>query len=64
MRVVDGRYVCSHCGTILDIPVDQREPHVVIRALGGEPNYRSLVLDGREIHRCEMTALELRSRTT
>ena len=60
MRIVNGRYVCSHCGKALPIPADAPDPHVVIRALGGAPNIRTLMLDGREIHSCEPHPLPLR----
>jgi hypothetical protein len=64
MRLIDGRYVCSHCGATLPIPIDRREPHVVIRATAGKPNVRSLMLDGRELHRCELSELQLIPRET
>ena len=60
MNIVNGRYVCSHCGEALPIPADATNPHVVIRALGGTSNMRTLMLDGREIHSCEPQPLRLR----
>ena len=62
MRVIDGHYQCSHCGQVLDIPATTTDPHVVVRAFAGQPNVRSLMLDGRELHRCELSQLELRTR--
>jgi len=53
MRLTDGRYQCLLCGAILDIPTDS-EPHVVIVAASGEPNMRTIVYEGVEIHRCEV----------
>jgi hypothetical protein len=60
MNIVNGRYVCSHCGEALPIPADVTNPNVVIRALGGTSNMRTLMLDGREIHSCEPQPLRLR----
>jgi hypothetical protein len=31
---------------------------VTIRASGGEPNFRSLTLNGEEIHHCEIGAMQ------
>ena len=56
MRLRDGRYECSHCGHILDIPLIEK-PRVVIRAMSGKPNVRSLELDGREIHSCVISPI-------
>ena len=53
LRLHDGRYECGFCGEILDIPLVD-EPEVTIRAAGGLPNFRSLTLNGKEIHRCEI----------
>jgi hypothetical protein len=51
VRLHDGRYECTLCGAILDIPVD-KEPSVVIKASSGAPNLRAIVYDGCEVHRC------------
>jgi hypothetical protein len=53
MRLRDGRYVCAHCGDVLEIPL-MENPRVMIRAAGGQPNIRVLYLDEDEIHRCEI----------
>ena len=60
MRLVDGRYVCSHCGQELPVPLDGLDPHVVIRAAAGRENVRTLMYDGREVHRCTVDPLPLR----
>ena len=54
MRLHDGRYECAHCGVVLAIPLID-DPQVMIRAAGGQPNTRTLSLDGREIHGCEIS---------
>jgi hypothetical protein len=55
MRLIDGRYQCLLCGAVLDIPTDS-EPQVVIVAASGEPNMRTIVYEGVEIHRCAVQA--------
>jgi hypothetical protein len=54
MRLHDGKYECVLCGAVLDVPTD-REPQVVIKAASGQPNTRTIVYDGKEIHACMMT---------
>jgi hypothetical protein len=51
MRLHDGRYECALCGEVLDI-TETEDPLVTIRASSGQPNRRSLSLDGHEIHSC------------
>ena len=63
MRLHDGRYECAHCGEVLDIPLID-DPQVMIRAASGQPNTRTLSLDGREIHRCEISDESHRSAET
>ncbi len=53
MRQHDGKWVCAHCGAELDVPKGA-EPKVTIHAASGKPNVRVLMLDGKEIHRCEI----------
>jgi hypothetical protein len=53
MRLHDGRYECTLCGAVLDIPAE-KVPVVVIVAAGGQPNMRTIRVDGVEIHRCEL----------
>jgi hypothetical protein len=55
MRMRDGRYECQQCGQVLDIAEDA-VPRVEMKAASGEPNRRSITLDGREIHSCAMSA--------
>jgi hypothetical protein len=55
MRIHDGRYECAYCGE-LNIPLSN-EPQVTIRAAGGEPNFRSLTLNGEELHSCVIGAM-------
>jgi hypothetical protein len=57
MRIHDGRYQCAHCGELLDIPLIE-DPQITIRATGGQPNFRSLTLNGEEIHRCEIGTIQ------
>jgi hypothetical protein len=51
MRLRDGRYECTLCGAVLDVPTDQ-EPQVVIKAKSGSPNFRVIIYKGVEIHAC------------
>jgi hypothetical protein len=51
VRLRDGKCECSHCGTVLELPLDEA-PRVVIQAASGKPNVRILILKGEEIHRC------------
>jgi hypothetical protein len=51
LRRRDGRYECTLCGAVLDIPED-KVPLVVITAASGEPNMRAIMVEGTEIHRC------------
>ena len=55
MRVRDGTYQCSMCGTTLDV-VPNVLPQVTIIAAGGKPNIRILTVDGREVHRCDVSS--------
>ena len=63
MRLHDGRYQCALCGEVLDIPLVP-DPQVVVLAASGEPNMRTLSLDGKEIHRCPYGAVEERPAVT
>jgi hypothetical protein len=55
MRMRDGRYECQQCGEVLDITEDA-VPRVEMKGASGEPNRRSITLEGREIHSCPMSA--------
>jgi hypothetical protein len=57
MRLHDGRYQCALCRAILDVPLVD-DPQVVVVAASGEPNIRTLVFEGKEIHRCAYGAVE------
>ena len=61
MRLRDGRYECTLCGAILDLPTD-REPQVVIKARSGSPNMRAIIYEGTEIHSCPIGAKPKRRR--
>ena len=45
-----GLYIC---GEVLDIPADART-RTTIKAASGQPTWRVLTRDNKEIHRCEM----------
>jgi hypothetical protein len=51
MRLRDGRYECTLCRAVLDIPTDH-EPQVVIKTKSGSPRMRVVIYDGKEIHAC------------
>ncbi len=51
MPLHNSRYECVVCGTAFEFPI-ARDPVVVIKADGGSPNVRTIVFEGREIHRC------------
>jgi hypothetical protein len=57
MRLRDGQYECTLCGQVLDIP-PTKDPDKTIVAHGGEPNRRTLTLDGTEIHRCDVDQVD------
>jgi hypothetical protein len=53
MRLVGDHHECAHCGAHLDIQPDE-VGIVVFRAASGQPNARVILVNGREIHRCEV----------
>ena len=53
MRLNNDEYECTLCGLVLDLAKDQR-PLVTIAAASGKPNMRTISVDGREIHRCQI----------
>jgi hypothetical protein len=63
MRLVDGRYECSLCGEVLDIPFGA-EPTIVFHAASGKPNTRVILVDGVEIHRCNVAGQTRALRTS
>jgi hypothetical protein len=54
MRVVRGKHECANCGAPLDLAATDVSS-VVFRGGSGQPNVRVIVLNGTEIHRCEVT---------
>jgi hypothetical protein len=63
LRLHDGRYECAYCRAILDIPLVEK-PTVTMYARSGELNVRVLKYEGREIHRCEISPLIMRTEAT
>lgn len=53
MRRRGGRYVCELCEAVLDIPPDAKPKLMFVQEADG-PRIRLLVIDGQEIHRCEV----------
>ena len=51
LRRRDGRFECTLCGAVLDVPED-KVPLVLIAAASGEPNMRTIMVEGAELHRC------------
>jgi hypothetical protein len=50
MRLADGRYECTLCGAILDVPAEMTE--AVEAAELADCLIDAIVLEGVEIHRC------------
>jgi hypothetical protein len=55
VRERGSTWTCRECGTVIDIE-GGRVPDVRIHGASGQPNMRVLVLDGEELHRCEIAA--------
>jgi hypothetical protein len=53
MRLADGRYECTLCGAILDVP-EELTALVVAAELARQGD--ALIVDGVEIHRCKFPA--------
>jgi len=53
VRLVNGKWLCVLCGAELDVP-DGKQPKVMLIGRSGKRNVRALVIDGMEIHRCEV----------
>jgi hypothetical protein len=52
MRLESGRWRCTWCGEFVDdIPSDVT-PTTEIHASAGQPNYRVVFVERREVHRC------------
>ena len=55
VRKSGSTWTCRQCGAVIDIEPG-RVPDVRIHGASGRPNVRVLVLDGKQIHRCEIDA--------
>jgi hypothetical protein len=53
VQLHDSRYVCANCGAILDIALTD-DPQATIHGASGQPNVRTLMLDGKQIHACQI----------
>src|SRR3954453_18364356 len=51
VRIENGRWVCSWCGAVVDIPTDKTW-RTEIHATGGHANERVVMVEGKEVHRC------------
>jgi hypothetical protein len=54
-RRADGTYVCSECDEVVEIPLWAMPTAMFVQEPDG-PRLRLLLVDGREIHRCEVEA--------
>ena len=63
MRLHDGRYECTLCGAVLEIPTD-REPKVAIKATSGSRNMRTIIYEGKESHSCPIGKAARKTRHT
>jgi hypothetical protein len=53
VRLVNGKWQCAYCQAELDVPEGQQPISMLISA-SGRPRERALLLNGQEIHRCEV----------
>jgi hypothetical protein len=53
MRSVRGRHECANCGARLEV-ADEDVVNVMFRASSGQPNVRVVIVERKEIHRCEV----------
>jgi hypothetical protein len=53
VRSGNGHYECTQCGQVIDVPVD-RTPVVIVASASGEAIVRRIVVDGQEIHECQI----------
>jgi hypothetical protein len=53
MELVNGKWQCLECGEQVDLP-EGMTSQVVLYAASGQPNVRVLLVEGVEIHRCEV----------
>ena len=55
MRRRDDRYECTICGAALDVAEGkERSVWTMVVAVAGKPNVRTMMLDGKELHRCQI----------
>ena len=54
LRLRDGRYECSLCGAVLDVPA-ATEPDIVLKTASGRPTLRAITVAGAEIHACAIS---------
>ena len=57
MRLRGGSYECALCGAPLDGVTEQTHVRTMLAQSSGTPKVRSLLADGRELHRCEVLPL-------
>jgi hypothetical protein len=55
VQQVDGRWRCTLCGALINVP-SKSTPYVALKAASGGPTMRTLNVDGHEIHRCPLGA--------
>jgi hypothetical protein len=56
-QLIDGRYECALCGTLVDVPEDAN-PVVMLKSASGTPTLRTIVADGKEVHACPVGDLK------
>jgi hypothetical protein len=52
-KVGHGRYKCALCGATLDM-TDHALARTMLVSPSGQPTVRVILIDGREIHRCQL----------
>jgi hypothetical protein len=52
-KVGKGRYKCARCGAALDMS-DHAQARIMTLISRGKPAVRVILLDGKEIHRCQL----------
>jgi hypothetical protein len=53
MQVAGGSWRCPYCDKAVDIPV-AASPTMITSQASGQPNHRVFVIEGDEVHRCEI----------
>ena len=54
VRLQGNVYVCSICGETLEGVRNSDRVQTQIASVSGKPSVRKLLVDNKEIHRCEM----------